>query len=456
MLRWKPLVLVSLLTLPQLAAARSINKQACAGTGDADVVLPTDPRTAATALNGYSARWVSCHQPRTFDKCGPWEAAILEGERILKQDAMIGSFWDASVYRDLWRPLGLPHAPGTPEERAEFDHRVRERYGLQPAPFDNPYPLEGETPGTSGGSGQLPMGLIQTKSGNTYTGDIGITCLLCHAGRVNGESRIGLGNSTLDFGVLNADIAQVAGTPLPFPYPINQTRGTVNADSAFEVLQAVRDFDTLDRSPFVKGYPFHPSPGDQDPPNWWNHGSRPRVLMDGGVPADNTRTFTAFLMSAVSQEGAYIRGWEQRFEKIQAYFDSLEPPPYPYLATINPTKVAEGNRIFHEENLFARLDGNDPLRAGQIGNGSCSSCHGIHDASRGTATKPAFVSGQIVPTGVIGTDAARVETATPLGRWVYSTTWFSFAHNEDPSGNRLLEALNDYDADYMEVIPGGR
>ncbi|MGH7858679.1 MAG: hypothetical protein ACREQY_15245, partial [Candidatus Binatia bacterium] len=267
-------VTVFSLVLSGTAGARTPYADACKEENDAAKTLlaEQDPRTKATAANGYNAEWTSCHDGKLlFDTCGKWEAAVAEGQRLLEQEAMIGTIWDASEYRGLWKAWGDVDPEPDP---VTFAARVTERYGLQPAEFPNPYPLEKQDPAESdGGSGQLPMGLIQARDEDgRYTGEIGITCLLCHSNRIGGESMHGYGNNNLDLAVFNADLVKSGATPLPFPYPINSTRGTVNADSAFEILIAPRDFDTLDQTPFMKFYPVHPSPGDQDPPNWWNHG----------------------------------------------------------------------------------------------------------------------------------------------------------------------------------------
>src|SRR5205823_4397053 len=275
---------------------------------------------------------------------------------------------DAATYNNLWRAWGALERP------PDFDQHIVERYGLQPAPFPNPYPLPGEDPATAnGGSGQLPMGLIQTRSSSgQYDGGIGFTCLLCHAGRL-GEatpeppdlgSRIGIGNTTFDIDVFSYDLGKAGGVPIPLPYPHNQGRGTINAVSDFEFLMTLRDFDTLNSSPFVKAFPAHASPGDQDPPAWHNTGSRPRVYMDGGLSAD---------AASCAQETA-----EQK---------------------------ASGA-------LF--------------GNGSCSSCHGVYSAtyaSRLPDPSMVDVAGRIVPRDFVRTDPGRVDALARELRWGWGTLW---------------------------------
>ena len=93
------------------------------------------------------------------------------------------------AYENLWRVWGLPSRP------ADFDEQVRLRYGLGVAPFRNPYPKDGEDPvATNGGSGQLPLGLIQGIDEDTMkpNGQITIACAACHDS-ILGERRENLG-----------------------------------------------------------------------------------------------------------------------------------------------------------------------------------------------------------------------------------------------------------------------
>src|SRR5215471_1310009 len=91
------------------------------------------------------------------------------------QPAMNPPTWPISAFTELWQQWGLSEKP------ADFERRLRERYGLHSAPYDN---------------AGLPMGLHQAQGafGKGLTND----CLLCHAGGVAGQTIIGLGNSALD------------------------------------------------------------------------------------------------------------------------------------------------------------------------------------------------------------------------------------------------------------------
>src|SRR5436190_727110 len=90
------------------------------------------------------------------------------------QPPMNPSTWSSRAFADVWQQWGVKEKP------ADFEQRLRERYGLYAAPYEN---------------ADLPMGLhyAQGPFGKGVVND----CLLCHAGAVAGQTIIGLGNSTL-------------------------------------------------------------------------------------------------------------------------------------------------------------------------------------------------------------------------------------------------------------------
>lgn len=467
-LLWSLVTLALVSTVvPGGAAAKSAYESECASVcanpdPAVDQALLPDPRSLATAEHGYTSTWQDCHSspdvPRRPKTCREWCASRDRGKELIEAHGLIGSFLTAATYANLWKAWGLAARP--PE--AEFERHVVDRYGFQPMPpgVSNPYPLPGEDPAVAnGGSGQLPMGLIQTRgAGGKYDGGIGFTCLLCHAGRIGDESdgpglgsRFGIGNTTFDLDVFSMDLGKAGGTPIPLPYPNTDARGTVNAVSDFEFLMAVRDFDTLDNTPFVKAFAAHAAPGDQDPPAWHNTGSRPRVYMDGGVSADNTRALMQFLTASIDASastsaetpgsGAWIKKQEADFEDVRTFVESIAPPAFP--GAIDGPRARAGERIFHEKRLF----GTSP----PFGNGSCSSCHGVYSrnyADRLPDPRMIGVAAQIVPRNVAQTDPARVDALSPELRWGWGTLWFAYADNSakdaNPYRRQFNETMNDY------------
>lgn len=86
--------------------------------------------------------------------------------------AMNPPLWSFNAYDNVWKQWGLAEKP------ADYPRAVRERYGLHAASYDN--------------SG-LPMGLHVSQGlfGKGIIND----CLMCHAGKVAGQTILGAGNS---------------------------------------------------------------------------------------------------------------------------------------------------------------------------------------------------------------------------------------------------------------------
>src|SRR5438876_791982 len=93
-----------------------------------------------------------------------------------------------------------------------------------PAPFDN--------------KGR-PMGLIEAR-GFLGKGIVN-NCLLCHAGRVAGQTIIGLGNASLDLQALFDELSLTDGFRGEFPFRSSYVRGTVDPVNPLTYLSQFRD-----------------------------------------------------------------------------------------------------------------------------------------------------------------------------------------------------------------------
>src|SRR5687768_7250034 len=105
--------------------------------------------------------------PLTGQDPGP-TAAQRGALAVRGQPTMNPPLWSVQGYQNVWKQWGLAEKP------ADFQQTVQQRYGLHPAPYDN---------------GGLPMGLHLAPGffGKGVVND----CLLCHAGRVAGQTIIG-------------------------------------------------------------------------------------------------------------------------------------------------------------------------------------------------------------------------------------------------------------------------
>jgi len=465
----------------------------CEGKADA-AALPADPRSLIRpGINAgravyYNAWWQDCHveappqeqQPRT---CGEYRTRRDRGRDFLMDELPMAAM-SAADYDNTWTKWGLTERP------ANFEQLYTLRYGLNHAPFRNPYPLAGEDPNASGGgSGQLPLGLRQLKDADgKWTGQIGTaSCFACHGGQIGdpaaGEremitmANLGLGNNNYDTPMSAQDGSPFAGTPVSALLPavdanslfnvgIKQ-RGQNNAVGAFEVLVTLLDFDTLGLNPnplktvtnngpqSLQDQP-HPLAHTQDTPAWWNMGSRPRKFFDAGISNDGTRIIMAAgpgeLNELVSADGKAYRDRIEKYDQdLEAFFLSLRSPAYPQAID---TKLAEqGAILFHAKNLWAAgLDNPAPQPLG--GNGSCASCHGAY--SPRYVNDPAYlespvlegVAGHISPLDVIGTDRARSDMLTPTLRAGWDTTYWAYTEGQPGyvapgEKNALLEAADD-------------
>ncbi len=429
-------------------------------------------------------------QPKT---CGEWWAMAHEGQRLMEERAYIGAFITADNYNNIWQVWGLPERP----EQSEFELMVQERYGLSPAPFHNPYPLTDEDPVAShGGSGRLPMGLIQTRDpdvdGNEgkgpYNGGIGITCLMCHGGRIGSNegiqigdgkahtadvydpatgSLLGLNNSNIDVQLLTWEmtlqnmraLAANGGGRDDFrlsttPFPHNVTRGTQNAVTDIEFFLSVRDFDTLDLNPNYFDSPLHSTHGDTDMPPWWLGSSKARVYWDGGHSSDSPRgnmNFTLADMFREGADGAYNKRREGELENIRIWLDQMQSPRFP--GVIDLDLARQGAVLFHNKNLWA--DGDNAEIPRPKGNGSCAGCHGVY--SKQFADDPYYlpdsslrgIASYVVPKEIIGTDPARTDAMTPELRYGFSSSYMTTPDGQrdyhlPEEKNPLVEFLDDF------------
>jgi hypothetical protein len=229
----------------------------CEGKTDA-TSLPPDPRSLVTPTYDkavvFNVAWHSCldRQPAT---CGELRALAAEGGRLLRGNGELGAGWQfsgnhpssswatsADQYNQLWMRWGLLFRP------SDFDQLVAERYGIPLSGQRNPYPLPGEDPNrTNGGSGQLPMALTQTRNADgTWTGDIGITCSICHSGQVGTPADgPGLGplhgnNGLTDVNLL---LSELGGQNTGFTViSLNRVRGTGNITN-FQLFGLLTLFD---------------------------------------------------------------------------------------------------------------------------------------------------------------------------------------------------------------------
>lgn len=423
---------------------------ACANQPDS-TPLPLDARTLVVpgvnrpgAAIQFNAWFVDLHNPPEpyLNKlppkpktCGEFRAASVRGFKLMTGKQYFQPFGTIAGYNKLWKVWGLSSRP------ADFDEQVMKRYGSSPAPWRNPYALPGEDPNTTnGGSGQLPVGLLQVKDDQgRWNGLLGSTCSGCHDSRLGSPDErpfaFGRANDAGDAGLGQSDTFRANGPTVILqlaPLPWSVGRGTSDAIGILDALPALWDMDSLLFSPsLLEWFPSHAA-GMSKAPNWWHRAWKTRQFWDGALTSDNVRSEMAFAVANLMRNAATRRDIYYEFEDINVWLMSLSPPAYNHEGGAIDTALAEqGAVIFHERDLWAAGANADIPK--QAGNGSCASCHGVYSPRH--AADPAYlpdsrlkgVAGVITPIETIQTDDKRVGLMQDeRKRRAWQTSWFAY------------------------------
>jgi mono/diheme cytochrome c family protein len=285
--------------------------------------------------------------------------------------------WSLKAYEDAWKEWGVAARP------ADYARAFGERYGLHPAPFDNP---------------GLPLGLMESR-GLLGKGVVN-NCLLCHAGAIAGRTYIGLGNAGLDFQALFDELSAADGRKLDLPFQFSNVRGTIDPVSPVAFLMGFRDPDLNLQKPIdLTLYKDVCS----DPPAWWQIKRKKTRDWTGGIDARSTRVDMANLLTPLNS-GSYIKKQEPVFADILAFLHSIEPPRYPF--PVDAGRAGQGEAIFEQH---------------------CARCHGTYGPG-------GRYPNRIVPLEKVGTDPVLAEAVSGKNAEYYNKSWF--AQQVGPDGRR--------------------
>ncbi|HZU36782.1 MAG TPA: hypothetical protein VFA18_12765 [Gemmataceae bacterium] len=310
--------------------------------------------------------------------------SVQHGRELLLHDPLNPAQWSMAAYDNAWKQWGLKTKP------ADYDRAFRERYGLHMAPFDNH---------------GLPMGLIESR-GFFFTTGFVHNCLLCHAGRVAGQTIMGLGNSTVDVQGIFDELLAADHEPFKIPFQLSSVRGTVDPVSSVALLLAIRDPELNLRRPMHLDYYQHVC---SDPPAWWLLKKKKTRDWTGGIDARSTRIDLANLLTPLNS-AATIKGRSRDFVDLHAYIFTLEPPHYPFPID---RKLAERGK-----DLFVK---------------NCARCHGTYGEHWTYPNK-------IVPLNTIGTDPLLSEALTGHNIDYVNKTWL--AREPGPDGKPIRVYLH--------------
>ncbi len=243
------------------------------------------------------------------------------------------------------------------------------------------------------------------------------TCFSCHAGNINGETVLGLGNAfntnqvglKLGAKLINwrvrtkykKDTATLASFDAfgkyfsaMAPYVSTNNPGVNTAARIAESCMRYRDPDDLTYTDTAQYEVREYNIGSDIPALW--HMQKKNALYYTAVGRGD---FTKLLFQASVlgiEDSTAAREAQEKFVHIAAWIRSLEPPEYP--EEINTVRVERGKAIFRK---------------------NCKSCHGTYE-------EPETYPNKVVSLDVIGTDPLYASYAMESGivDW-YNESWFA-------------------------------
>ena len=335
----------------------------------------------------------------------------------------------ADAYNNLWQTwTGYIAAPQLPARPANYDYLISQRYGSALPLERNPYPLAGEDPNqTNGGSGQLPVAFTQLREADgNWTGQIGVKlCSFCHDGQLSTatagqQAPVFGGAGTIgDFTVAFRDFAAAGLSPtfglLGGSLTIAPNRGTGAIDQ-FQIGFLV--FNGGNPEEFTNDkILFSQAIGNIKSPPWWNMGHRVQKFHGAVLPMDSSRIdMAAYYPLAINDDPV---AWvDEASYPFQIWAESLKAPAYP--GPVNQSLAEQGAILFHNKNLWAASLNNPVPQPGELGNGSCASCHGVYSPRYANDTnfladpRMAGIAANLVSMDVIRTDAVYADAQQSL------------------------------------------
>ena len=305
------------------------------------------------------------------------------------------TFTDPVVFDNLWRSWD-PVSRAAAEKASDKTRRqmILDRYGLLEAPYDN---------------AAAPLGMIVEKDGS-----YAMSCLICHAGAIEGKTILGLPNNSLDFSSLFEDTATTIailhgakpGNP-PFTqgllfltggkpaahveYPeglLSASRGNFNSFTFSVNFLSLRDRDLnmLDRPLDLKPLNHY-----LDPPPLW-HAAKKKAFYTDGFTLKSVRALMQFSLDP-SFDPALFKSWEEDYKEIYEWLHTLESPKYQ--GVINKNLAQRGRQVYSE---------------------TCARCHG-------TPGRGGEYPNTVVAIDIVNTDRGRLDGLSPDFKKHFSSSW---------------------------------
>ncbi len=246
-------------------------------------------------------------------------------------------------------------------------------------------------------------------------------CFSCHAGEINGEMVLGLGNSFGDFrGNLKA-AAWLLNLGMDLKYKKDSPEYQAFEDFGLYLKAMAPDIRTNQpgvnpAARLAEACMQHRDPADltyredpqfeiraynlaSDTPPLWNVKKKNALYYTANGRGDFTKLlFQASVLGIPDSTAA--RDAINGFKDVLAWLRELEPPPYPF--EVNPELAAQGKKVFQK---------------------NCSGCHGTYGEQE-------IYPNKLVSLEVVGTDPlyAAFATDSKLVDW-YNNSWFG---NSEP------------------------
>lgn len=315
------------------------------------------------------------------------------GYRLLIERPYLPPLLDQELFDQLWQTWEEPRrSQAEAADSATRRQMTLSRYGLT------------EAPGRAGGP---PLQFAVDPVSHAWS----VNCLLCHGGKVLGQTLPGLANSHVAMQTLYDEVTEAKrrlGRPVPeipekLRVPLGGSNGTTNAIIFGVLLGSQRDGMLNYRPQNSVPVLIH---NDHDAPSWWYLRKKTHLYADGHSPKDH-RAIMAFMLDPANGP-AEFQAAEDDYREILAWIDSLEAPRWPW--ALDQALADSGREVFSHR---------------------CAECHGEYGA---TASYP----NRIVPIDEVGTDRARLDSIAPIMRYAVQFTWLgSFGKKKtivDPGG----------------------
>jgi hypothetical protein len=236
-------------------------------------------------------------------------------------------------------------------------------------------------------NGGLPLGVRSESTGLTFD------CMVCHSGRVAGQTVLGAPNPAVDLESLFDDLASLRslavtlGITVPaLPYNLDGFTYSSGAQDAFGL-----GFRIVGAGAAGLNTQF----GPQHAPAWWLLHYKQHAFVDGAGDASGHRTMAATLV-AFGLTPDQISARDADFVAIANYIRSLESPCWT-LTTLDSQKEARGQQIFNDQ---------------------CASCHGVQTGPN------AQYPDNVVAFGDVGTDPTRAQRFGQPEATALNASWF--------------------------------